>query len=57
MGRFELDDSGYESFVCLAPDLAYFVRIYMKKHVGDKAIKGRVLTDNPVSGNIDKHPL
>ena len=28
----------------------------MKKHVGDKAIKKRVLTDNPVSGNADKTP-
>ena len=55
--RFELDDSGYESSVCLAPGLEYFVRIYMRNHVGDKAIKERVLTDNPVPGNIDKHPL
>ena len=57
MRRFELGDSGYESSVCLAPDLEHFVRIYMRKHVGDKAIKERVLTDNPVPGNIDKHPL
>ena len=26
MRRFELDDSDYESSVCLAPDLEYFVR-------------------------------
>ena len=57
MRRFELGDSGYESSVCLAPDLEHFVRIYMRKHVGDKAIKERVLTDNPVPENIDKHPL
>ena len=57
MRRFELDDSDYESSVCLAPGLEYFVRIYMRKHVGDKAIKERVLMDNPVAGNIDKHPL
>lgn len=57
MRRFEFGDSGYESSVCLAPDLEHFVRIYMRKHVGDKAIKERVLTDNPVPGNIDKHPL
>ena len=57
MRRFELGDSGYESSVCLAPDLEHFVRIYMRKHVGDKAIKERVLMDNPVAGNIDKHPL
>ena len=57
MRRFELGDSGYESSVCLAPDLEHFARIYMRKHVGDKAIKERVLTDNPVPGNIDKHPL
>ena len=57
MRLFELDDSDYESSVCLVPGLEYFVRIYMRKHVGDKAIKERVLMDNPVAGNIDKHPL
>ena len=57
MGRFELDGSDDESSVCLASDLVYFVRIYMRKHVGDESIKERVLLDNPVLGKIDKHPL
>ena len=57
MGRFELDNSDDEFSVCLAPGLEYFVRIYMRKHVGDKAIKDRVLLDKPVLEKIDKHPL
>ena len=57
MGRFQLDNSDDESSVCLAPHLEYFVRIYMRKHIGDKAIKDRVLLDKPVLGKIDKHPL
>ena len=57
MGRFELDGSDDESSVCLASDLVYFVRIYMRKHVGDESIKERVLLDNPVLGKIDKHQL
>ena len=28
----------------------------MRKNAGDKAIKKRVLTDNPVPGNVDKSP-
>ena len=54
MGRFELDDSDDESSVCLPPDLEYLVRKYIRKHVGDKAIKKRVLMNNPVPGNVDK---
>ena len=54
MGRFELDDSDNEFSVCLPPGLDNFVGKYMRKHVGDKPIKQRVLTDNPVPGNIDK---
>ena len=57
MEQFELDDSDDESSLCVAPDLEYFVRIYMRKHVGDESIKERVLLDNPVLGKIDKHPL
>ena len=57
MGRFELDNFDDESSVCLAPDLEYFVRLYMRKYVGDKAIKECVLLYNPVLGKIDKHPL
>ena len=57
MGRFELDNFDDESSVCLAPDLACFVRIYMRKHVGYKAIKDRLLLDNLVLGKIEKQPL
>ena len=56
MGRFELDDSDDESSVCLPPDLENFVRKCMRKHVGDKAIKERVLMDNPLPVNVDKPP-
>ena len=56
MRRFEIDYSDYESSVCQPPDLENFVRKHMKKHVGAKAIKERVLTDNPVSENADKTP-
>ena len=56
MGRFELGDSDDESSVCLPPDLENFVRKYLRKHVGDKAIKERVLTDNPVPRNVDQPP-
>ena len=54
MGRLELDDSHDESFVCPSPDLENFVRKYIRKHVGNKAFKECVLTDNPVPGNVDK---
>ena len=47
--RFEFDDSDDESSVCLPSDLENFVRKYIRKHVGDKAIKERMLTDNPVN--------
>ena len=56
MGRFELDDSDDESSVCLPSTLENFVRKYIRKHVGDKAIKERVLTDKPVPGNVDRPP-
>ena len=56
MRRFELDDSDDESFVCLPPDLENFLRKYMRKQVGHKAIKERVLKDNLVTGNLDKPP-
>ena len=52
--RFELDDSDDQSSLCLLPDLKNFVRKYMRKHVDDKTIKLRVLTNNPVPGNVDK---
>ena len=56
MRQFELDYSDYESSVCQPPDLKDFVRKHMKKHVGDKAIKERGLTDNSASVNGDKNP-
>ena len=52
--RFELDDSDDQSSLCLLPNLKNFVRKYMRKHVDDKTIKLRVLTNNPVPGNVDK---
>ena len=53
MGRFELDDSD-ESSVWLPSDLENFVPKHVRKNAGDKVIKKRVLTDNPVPGNVDK---
>ena len=53
MERFELNDSDGETSVCLPPDLENFVG---EKHVGDKAIKESVVTDNPLPGNVDKPP-
>ena len=54
VGRFELDDSDDKSSVYLPPDLENFVRKYTRKHVCNKAIKERALTDNPVRGNVEK---
>ena len=53
MWRFELDDSD-ESSVWLPSDLENFVPKHVRKNAGDKVIKKRVLTDNPVPGNVDK---